>query len=217
MPLTIAVGSPFAGKGWWISREIERREGAGELGLVHLSYSGIYASLIPGTDSVFRDGRISDTGAARYAAFLLAVAIREANTRELSGYVAVDSPRRAVQAVQDIGGAPVVEVTVSRTEALRRADRHVELIRDLAPRAAQDDGAEAAQRCRQMVASYYAERPVLDGLDVRQVTAPEVPSDQAIRYAWTAAIRAAKRGDEERKTKWTRAAKAMLKRRGIDA
>ena len=209
------VGAPFSGKGWWVAQEIERREADGELGLVSLNYSALYASLIPGIDSAYRDGRISDTGAARYAAFLLAVAIREANTRELSGYVAVDSPRRAVQAAQEIGGAPVVEVTVSRTEALRRADRHVALIRDLTDRAGADDGAEAAQRCRQMVASYYAERDVLPP-DTRQVTAPEIPSDNAIRYMWSAAIRAAKRGDTEKRDKWKRAAQRALAARGIN-
>ena len=214
--LTVVVGAPFSGKDRWISREIERRE-PDEVGLLHLSYSGIFAAIAPGIESTYRDGRITDSGSARFAAFLMAVALREAHTRELAGYVATDSPRRAVQAAQDIGGASVVEVTVSRTEALRRADRHVELIRDLAPRAAADDGAEAAQRCRQMVSSYYAERPVLDGLDVRQVRAPEVPSDQAIRYAWTAAIKAAKRNDTERRDKWTRAAKSMLAARGVTA
>ena len=94
--LTVVTGAPFAAKGWWIASEIERREADGELGLVHLSYTGIYASLITGTESAYRDQRISDTGAARFAAYLLAVALREARTRELAGYAAVDSPRRAL-------------------------------------------------------------------------------------------------------------------------
>jgi len=213
--LSIVVGAPFSGKGWWVAQEIKRREADGELGLVSLNYSALYSALIPGIDSVYRDSRVSDSGAARYAAYLLAIAVREAHTRELSGFVAVDSPRRAVQAVQEIGGAPVVEVTVSRTEALRRADRHIELIRDLAPRAAADDGAEAAQRCRQMVASYYAERDVLPP-DTRQVTAPEIPSDRAIQYMWNAAIRAAKASDTERRDKWKRAAQRALAARGIN-
>ena len=211
MPLTVVTGAPFSGKGWWIASEIERREDEGELGLVALNYTALYSALVPGIDSVYRDGRISDSGAARYAAFLLAVAIREARTRELAGFVAVDSPRRALAAAQEIGGAQVVEVTVSRTEALRRADRHVELIRDLAPRAAADDGAEAAQKCRQMVAAYYAERPVLAGLDVRQVRAPEVPSDQRDPlHAWNGGYQVGeRRATKSGKRSGPRAAKAM--------
>ena len=104
--LTVVTGSPFSAKGWWITSEIERREGEGELGLVSLNYTALYASLIPGTDSVFRDRRISDSGAARFVAYMLAVAVREANTRELGGYAAFDSPRQAVQAVQAAPGSP---------------------------------------------------------------------------------------------------------------
>lgn len=89
------------------------------------------------------------------------------------------------------------------------------MLRDLAPRAAADDG--AAERCRQIVRQYFEERPVLDSVDVRQVRSPELPSDNAIRYAWRAAIRAAKRGDDKRRDKWTAAAKAMLAARGINA
>ena len=56
-----------------------------------------------------------------------------------------------------------------------------------------------------------------DPVNTRQVRAPEVPSDNAIKYAWNAAIKAAKRNDTERRDKWTKAAKAMLRTRGIDA
>ena len=214
--LTIVTGSPFSGKGWWIQSEIERREGEGELGLVSLNYSALFSAIAPGLDSVFRDQRISDTGAARYAAYLLAIAIREANTRELAGYAGVDSPRRALGLAQEIGGAQVVEVVVSQETALRRSQRHVELIRDLAPRAAAEDGAEAAARCRKMVDQYYREADVLPP-DTRRVTAPDMPSDRAIQYMWSAAIAAAKRGDTEKRDKWTAAAKRALAARGVNA
>ena len=158
--LTVVVGSPFSGKDRWITQEIERRE-PDEVGLLHLSYSGIFAAIATGTESTYRDERISDSGAARYAAFLLAVALREAHARELEGYVAVDSPRRAVQAVQQSPGGPMVEVTVTQQEATRRAVAHVELLRDLVPRAAADDGEEAQATCRKMVDSYFNERDLL--------------------------------------------------------
>ena len=127
-----------------------------------------------------------------------------------------DSPRRALALAAQIGGAPLVEVVVTQEAALRRSQRHVELVKALAPRAAQDDGAEAAQRCKQMVDQYFREADVLPA-DRRQVSAPDIPSARAVTYAWEAALKAAKAGDEKRKAKWVRAAKAMLKRRGIDA
>ena len=106
MSLTVVVGAAFAGKDRWIARQIEQREADGEIGLVHLSYSATYTSLIPGAESVFRDERISDSGAARLAAYVHRLAVGEALRRELSGYAAYDSPRRAVQAAQELGNAP---------------------------------------------------------------------------------------------------------------
>ena len=214
--LTIVTGSPFAGKRLWTDAQIEQAESDGAVGWLAIDFTSVYSAVVPGLASTYRDQRVTDSGASRFAGWLLGAAIREAGQRELDGFVLTDSPRRALAFSQQLSGAPVVEVVVSRTEALRRSDRHVELIRDLAPRAAADDGAAATQRCRQMVASYYAERDTLPP-DTRQVTAPDIPSARAVTYAWSAAIKAAKRGDTEKRDKWTRAAKAMLARRGIDA
>ena len=211
--ITVVVGAPFAGKRLWVDSEIERREADGEIGLLALDYTGLYSAMVPGLDSAYRDVRVSDSGAARYAAYVLRLAVGEAARRELSGYAAYDSPRRAVQAAQELGGAPVVEVTVSQETALRRSREHVELVSTLAPRAATD----ADAKCRQMVAAYYAERDVLDAVEVRQVRAPEIPSDRAVQYMWSAAIRAAKRGDTAKRDKWTAAAKRALAARGIAA
>ena len=58
---------------------------------------------------------------------------------------------------------------------------------------------------------------MLDTVDVVQVRPPDRPSDNAIRYAWTAAIRAAKGGDPVARDKWIGAAKRMLATRGIEA
>ena len=219
MSLTVVVGAPFSGKRLWIDRQIAAAESAGTVGTLALDFTSLYSAIVPGLDSVFRDQRITDSGAARFAGWLLSAAVREANTRELPGYVAVDSPRRAVQAARELGGAPVVEVTVSQETALRRSQQHVDLIRDLAPRAGAEDSKEAAAKCRQMVKAYYSERGVLGTLPTvpEQVTAPDLPSDNAIRYMWSAAIRAAKSGDEAKRDKWTAAAKRALAARGVTA
>ena len=213
--MIIVTGSPFAGKRLWIDSQIEQAEEQGEVGTVALDFTSIYSAVAPGLASVYRDQRVTDSGAARYAAFLMAVAVREARERELSGFVAVDSPRRALALATAAGDSPMVEVVVSRTEALRRSQKHVELIRDLAPRAAAEDGAEAAAKCRQMVDQYFREADVLPP-DRQRVTAPDMPSDNAIKYMWTAALKAAKRGDTDRRDKWKRAAQRALAARGIN-
>ena len=133
---------------------------------------------------------------------------------ELDGYVAIDSPRRAVALLETLGTNRVTEVRVTEAEALRRSAQHVELVRDLVDRA---EGDETEARCRQMVRDYYRERPILDGVEVREVTAPERPSDQAIQYMWSAAIKAARRGDEAKRQRWIDAAKRALAVRGVTA
>lgn len=121
--MTIVTGSPFSNKAAWVGAEIERREAAGEIGLIVLSFSELYSALVPGAESTYRDGRVSDSGAARFASYVQAVALRAAVDRQLSGYVVTDSPRRALAALQQTGGDQVVEVTVSQPEALRRSPR----------------------------------------------------------------------------------------------
>ena len=212
--LTIVVGSPFSGKRLWTDREIEQAEEKGAVGWLALDFTSVYSAVAPGLGSVYRDQRVSDSGASRFAGWLLGAAIREAGQRELNGYALTDSPRRALALAAQIGGAPLVEVVVTQEAALRRSQQHVELVKALAPRAAQDDGAEA--KCRQMVDQYFREADVLPA-DRRQVSAPDIPSARAVTYAWEAALKAAKAGDEKRKAKWTAAARAMLKRRGIHA
>ena len=128
MPLEVITGAPFSGKGWWAEQEIERREAAGERGLLLLSYSTLFSALAPGDESVLRDDEVSDSGTPRLAGYLLAGAIREAAQRELSGYIAVDSPRRALQYLEITGGNVVIEATVSEGQAVRRAREHVSLI-----------------------------------------------------------------------------------------
>ena len=94
--MRIVTGAPFAGKRLWTDREIERREAAGEIGLLALDYTSLYSAIAPGLSSVFRDQRVTDSGAARFAGWALAAMVREANERELDGYVLTDSPRRAL-------------------------------------------------------------------------------------------------------------------------
>ena len=61
---------------------IAQRESEGELGLVLLDYTLLFGALVPGVQSSWRDGAVSDTGAPRmvgamYEAALSALAVRE--------------------------------------------------------------------------------------------------------------------------------------------
>ena len=216
MALEVVTGAPFSGKGWWVEREIERREAAGERGLLALSFTGIYAALAPGDESTFRDDEVSDSGTPRLAGWLLAGAVREAAARELSGYVAVDSPRRAVQFLEITGGEVVIEATVTEGQAVRRAREHVSLIGELAPRAKQKENADAIQRCRAMVQTYFRERETaLAGVEVREVRAPTTPPLRAITHAYRAAMKARRRGDTAAVRKWLTAARDWSAAHGL--
>ena len=214
MPLEVVTGPPFAGKNWWIADQIERREADGERGILAISYSSMYVAIAPGNESAYRDEEVTDTGVPRLAAYLFAAAVGEAGTRDLAGYVATDSPRRAVDLLERIGANELIEVRVTEETAIRHAERHVAQLRQIAPRAG---AADAIQRCRRIVQQYFRERPMLGTVDVREVAPPDRPSDQAIQYAWRAAIKAAKRGNTEARDKWTGAAKRMLLTRGVKA
>ena len=208
MPLEVVVGAPFAGKNWWIEREIARREAAGARGLLMLSYTGIYSALAPGDESTYRDPEVSDSGTPRLAGYLMAGAVREAAQRELSGYVATDSPRRALQYLELTGGDSVIEVTVTEGQAFKRAREHVSLISELAPRAKQKDNAEASANCQRQIQTYFRERETaLSGVEVRKVRAPTTPPLRAITYAYKAAAAAMRRKDTAGVRRWMQAAK----------
>ena len=208
MPLEVLTGAPFSGKNWWAEEQIARRESDGERGLLLLSYTSVYAGLVPGDESTYRDSEVSDSGAPRLAGWLLAAAVREASSRELSGYIATDSPRRALQFLELVGGDTILEATVSEGQAFRRAREHVSLISELAPRAKLKENAEAIARCQSMIKVYFAEREAaLAGVEVRKVRAPTVPPVRAISQAYRAAMKARRRGDIKAVRRWLTAAR----------
>lgn len=213
--LEVVTGAPFAGKSWWVESEIERREAAGEFGLLALNYTGLFAAIVPGLESQYRDQEVGDSGTPRFAGWLLAAALAQAVERELSGYVLTDSPRRAVAALEQTGARHVIEVTIAESTAHKRAEEHVELLRATTPRAAAEDGADAASRCRQMVATYFRERSQLDTVTVRRVRAPTVPPLRAITHAYRAAASARRRGDTAAVRKWLTAARDWSAAHGL--
>ena len=123
MPIVVVTGSPFSGKGSYVRDEIARREADGELGLVSIDYTSIYSSLVPGEQSSFRDDAVADTGSPRFVGYLFAVAMTQVLDRELSCYIAVPSPRRALE-ISDKADAPIVDIAwASKTS--QPGSRHI--------------------------------------------------------------------------------------------
>lgn len=213
--MEVVVGAPFAGSGRWAEAEIEKREARGERGLVRLAYTELYTALVPGDQSAYRDAEVSDSGAPRLAGYVLAIAVREAAERELSGYVVVDSPRRAIQTLQATGADSIIEVTVSQATAIKRADEHLELLQEIVPRVSAGDRADADQQCKKMIDAYFRERSVLETVNVRQVRAPTTPPLRAITHAYKAAAGARRRGNTEGVKKWLTAARDWSKAHGL--
>ena len=163
MAVEIVTGPPFGGKSEFARAEIERREQAGELGLFLVSYSEIYRALVPGEQSQLRDTAVGDTGAPRAAGAVFDFAVGALAARELSGYIATPSPRRAVQ-LADRLKAPIWTVSVDVGSLAARVHGHAVAIGQRTARAG-----DAVGGCQRQVGTYLAESSVLVGR-AREVT-----------------------------------------------
>lgn len=161
MPVTIVTGAPFSGKGQLAKDEIARRESSGELGLFLLDFTLLYTALVPGIQSSWRDGALSDTGAARMVGATYEVVISAIVARELSGYITTQSPRRALAIAERIPGASIVDIPVAVEDIASRATSHLATMRRRVPRSRTGVGGLA--RCREAGSTYLRERPMLVG------------------------------------------------------
>ena len=160
----VVTGAPFSGKSLYIGDEIERREEEGELGLVALDFTGIYAAVVPGSESALRDGPVSDSGAPRFVGHVFSVAVAAVAARELSGYIATNSPKRAVELAERFGGR-LVNVDVGIEDLATRIQAHQTQITRKVRRATR---ASVERRCRDAAGRYLSEAPALVG-KARQV------------------------------------------------
>ena len=153
MAVEVVAGAPFSGKARYVRQEIERREAAGELGLIALDWSLLYLALFPGEQSSLRDEAVSDTGAPRAAGAVYDAALAVIAARELSGYVLTQSPRRAVE-IADRLDAPISEVQADPGEIADRAETHMRTLRRTVARAAVDT---LRASCRRQAVTYFRE------------------------------------------------------------
>ena len=159
MPIVVVTGAPFSGKGQYVRSEIARREQDGELGLVAVDFTPLYAALVPGEQSSFRDETVSDSGAPRWVGYLYALALAQVLDRELSGYVLTPNPERAIE-ISDQAHAPIVDVPASVDEIAGRIKVHVRDLSRTVPRATRD---RTVGRCGKAAATYFRAEHVLVG------------------------------------------------------
>ena len=188
MALDLISGSAFSGKNrFGLSRIREREAADAELGLIMLDFTGLYSSMFPGAQSALRDQAVSDSGAPLMTGYMFEVAVNQAAERELSGYIAVDSPRRAVALADRIGPTSTIfHVESTVTEIAQRAESHLTQLARTVPRASR---ASAVRRCREAALVALRERPLLVGR-ARSVTTrpggrfevggPVAPFDRAL-------------------------------------
>ena len=159
MAVEIVTGPPFSGKARYVRQAIERREAAGELGLIALDWTAIYLALFPGAQSAFRDEAIGDSGAPRAAGAAFDFVVGAIAARELSGYIATQSPERAV-ALADRFDARLVEVDAPPDVVASRAELHMRSLGRTVTRAALS---ASRPRCRRAGAAYFNQQDKLVG------------------------------------------------------
>ena len=186
MPVTVVTSPPFGGKGRYVREEIERREGEGELGLIALDWTALFAALFPGEQSQFRDDAIGDTGAPRLAGATFEFVAAAIAARELRGYVLTQAPARAVELADRFGG-PLLEVPADPGDVADRVEVHM---RRLGRTIARASRAATLPRCRRAAVSYYRESHRLVGRarEVRRTRGGNYKVDPAPKMAFDRAL-----------------------------
>ncbi|MCY4637547.1 MAG: hypothetical protein OXG04_24155 [Acidobacteria bacterium] len=159
MAVEVVTGPPFGGKARYVRSEIARREADGELGLFVADWTALYAALVWGAQSQFRDDEVSDTGAPRAAGAVFDAAVAVMLARELSGYITTQSPDRAV-VLADRFDARLVEVDAPPDVVASRAELHMRSLGRTVTRAALS---KSRPRCRKAGAAYFNQQERLVG------------------------------------------------------
>ena len=160
MAVAIVAGAAFSGKARFVSSEIERREAAGELGLVAVDWTRLYLAFYPGSQDAFRDDLVGDAGASRMAGATYDFVVGAVLARELSGYILTQSPERAIALADRFDDAPIFEVVADPGDVASRAETHMRTLRKTVARAARS---AMLPRCRRAGVSYFREQHRLVG------------------------------------------------------
>ena len=130
---------------------------------------------------------MSDTGAPSLAGGVFDFAVGAMVARELSGYVATPSPRRAIQLADRLGASAIFDVTVDVGSLAARVNGHAVAIGQRTARAGDPAGG-----CQRQVVAYLNERHLLTGRarEVRQVRRGNYEKGQTVQlYSEAAFVR----------------------------
>ena len=149
--LEVVAGPPFAGKSQYVDREIARREADGESGIVRIDFTALFLALFPGAaDAV----RTEATVGVPLVAYLRETAIRQAQERELDGYVTTAKPEAAERLRERFEVRTITVIDTPEPEVQRRMEKHLRrmyAIRRNAERKAQIRG-----ECEKAAAGWFA-------------------------------------------------------------
>ena len=120
--LRIVAGPPFAGKTQWVQEQIDKREKAGERGLLLIDFTALYLGMFPGeADKVRLPGSVG----VPLTQYVREVVIQQAQDRELDGYVTVARPETAERLRERLVQETITVVDTPEKVVRERMERHM--------------------------------------------------------------------------------------------
>ena len=120
--LKIVAGPPFAGKTQWVQKEIDKREKAGERGLLLIDFTALYLSMFPGeADKVRLPGSVG----VPLTQYIREVVIQQAQERELDGYLTVARPETAERLRERLVQETITVVDTPEKVVRERMEKHM--------------------------------------------------------------------------------------------
>lgn len=149
--LEVVAGPPFAGKSQYVDREIARREADGESGIVRIDFTALFLALFPGAAEAVRT---EATVGVPLVAYLRETAIRQAQERELDGYVTTAKPEVAERLRERFEVQTITVIDTPEPEVQRRMEKH--LRRMYAIKRNVERKAQIRGECERAVAGWFA-------------------------------------------------------------
>ena len=120
--LRIVAGPPFAGKTQWVQEQIDKREKAGERGLLLIDFTALYLAMFPGeADKVRLPGSVG----VPVTQYVREVVVQQAQERELDGYVTVARPETAERLRERLVQETITVVDTPETVVRERMKKHM--------------------------------------------------------------------------------------------
>ena len=120
--LRIVAGPPFAGKTQWVQEQIDKREKAGERGLLLIDFTALYLGMFPGeADKVRLQGSVG----VPLTQYMRETLLQQAQDRELDGFVTVAKPATAERLRERLVQETITVVDTPETVVRERMEKHM--------------------------------------------------------------------------------------------